>query len=103
MIIETLTVTTTPTSIADLLDTARGTTRAKNGRVSGFNFRVDIAETEPVLIEEADTDTAVTLLDPANGQTFGSWTDIDMRQSLLSVASGTVDVGMIASQGGAGK
>lgn len=103
MIIETLTVTTTPTSIASLLDTARGGVRTKNGRVEGFSFRVGIAETEPLLIEETDTDTAVVLLDPENGQTFASWTDIDMAQSLLSVTTGTVDVGMIASQGGAGK
>jgi hypothetical protein len=103
MIIEILTVTTTPTTISDLLETARGGARTKNGRVEGFNFRVDVSETVAVLIEESDTSAAVTLLDPANGQTFAAWTDIDMDQSLLSAASGTVDVGMIASQSGAGK
>ena len=102
MIIETLTVTTVPTSIAALLDVARSSTRVKSGQVDGFNFRVPTTETEAVLITEVDTNTAVVLLDPANGQTFASWTDIDMQQTLLSVASGTVAVGMIASQRGAG-
>ena len=103
MIIETLTVTTTPTSVAALLDTARSTSRSKNGRITGYNFRVAITETEPVLVEEADTVAAVTLLDPANDQPFASFTDFDINQCLLSVGTGTVDVQVIISQCGAGQ
>ncbi len=103
MIIETITVTTTPATILSLLETARGTARTKNGKITGYLFRVNPTETEPVLVEEADTSSAVTLLDPANDQPFASFTDFDLNQSLLSVASGTVAVGIIISQDGAGQ
>ena len=98
MIIETITVTTTPTSILALLNTARSTTRAKNNLVDSIMFRIDSTSTKVVSIEEVDTDTAVTLLDPANTQPFAAFEAFNLEESLLSVDSATVAVGIIASQ-----
>ena len=108
MIIETVTVTTTPTSILALIQTARGESTATNNVASGQNdhvteilFRCDSAGLEKVYIEESNTGTAVTLLNPLDQitpQNFASFSNVDLRSTLLSAETTTVSVGIIASQ-----
>jgi hypothetical protein len=91
MIIETITVTTIPSTLLELIQTAR-TGFEKSSTVSDVIMRVtDIATTEPVLSESVEdgvaaTVTPVTILDPLNGQTFAS------------LGTGTQTVGLICSQ-----
>ena len=100
MIIGTLTVTTTPTTIFDLVETARGTDLNKSDAITEALFRTPSIGTAKIYIEETGTATAVTLLDPADGQAFASYSDFDLKQCLLSSESGSVSVGIVASQVG---
>lgn len=101
MIIETLTVTTTPTSLLDLLNTARSTVATKSPKISSVLFRIDTGSLKVVSAEDVNTVESVIILDPGNTiqpQPFASYEGFNLEESLISVDSGTVAVGMIASQ-----
>lgn len=100
MIIETLTVTPTPTSIYSLLVTAGRdlVAEGKDLTIKTLNFRIDEASVKVVYASEADTVTPVILVDPAKGQPYAHHDDYNLHQTLLSVGSDTVLIGLIASQ-----
>ena len=101
MIIETITVTTTPTSIKDLIETARGgALTGSTTRVDSMLFEVPTDSTGVVKIEQSDgeTNTPVTLLDAANTRWAASFPAFKLEEVLLSVASGTQAVGILAPQ-----
>jgi len=97
MIAEKITVTTTPTTIHSLICQARGEALG-NDNIKSVMFRT--SGSAAVLMEEKNTNTAVTMLDPANDQPFIAYEDFNLTNIKLSVASATAEVEVIASQTG---
>jgi len=95
MIIETITVTTTPTSLKALIETARGTTLLLKS-CQGIIIRNDSGVI--ILGSDPETDTPITLLDPAVPQNFESHIATNIGRTLLSVGAGTAVVGVVISQ-----
>ena len=100
MIIEVITVTTTPTSLINLLAAAGRDLAAegKTAKARSVAFRLPVASTDVVRCEEVGTQSPVVLLDPANGQPYESHLEVNLHQTLLSVSALTSSVGLIVSQ-----
>ena len=97
MIIETITVTTTPTTLYDLLIAAGRTDLAnKTTGIKSVTLRVDESASEIVYAEDKDTVAKIKILDPANSQPYESHIDSSLSQTLLS-ASANVSVGVLIS------
>ena len=64
MKVERITVTTTPTSIKDLMDTQRAATKARvPSKARNITLKYDVAETVPVYVSDAETTNQVKVLD----------------------------------------
>ena len=100
MIIEIVTVTTTPKSLYDLLVAAGRDPEAerKSESIKSVSFRLPEVSTDVVYCSDKDTVAPVILLDPANAQPYESHLDANLHRTFLSVSAGTSDVGMIVSQ-----
>jgi hypothetical protein len=95
MVIEKLTVTTTPTSILDLIITARGSYEGNT-----YSTAVQIKSSSAgvaVLAEDLDTANPISILDPNDLLTYESHVSFNLAEMLLSVAAGTQEVDLIAS------
>jgi len=94
MIIEEITVTTTPTPLYDLL-AVTGRDMPSTPTVSACSLRaidsVVIMGSDPLSVRP------VVFCDPANGQPFESHMTMNLYQTLLSVDSGTAKVGVVIS------
>ncbi len=102
MIIEKVTVTDTPTSVKELITTARpnlpdGHTIPEKCKTITVKYAA--TETAVVLLSDEDTTTPITLLDNVTEKyKFSSIDDFSLTEALLSVASGTVLVDVIISE-----
>lgn len=97
MIIETISVTTTPTSLKDLIvATGRTDLGNKQYNTRSVSFRVAEDATEIVYASESDTVNPVILLNPATAQPYESHLDSNINTTLLH-ASANVTVGVIIS------
>lgn len=103
MIVEQITVTTTPTSVRELLVTARpnlpeGHSVPEKGKTITLKYAE--AETKVVLLSDENTTTPITALDNVTeGIRSVSIDDFSLTEALLSVASDTVAVDVIISEG----
>jgi len=103
MIIEEISVTSSPTKLLDLINTARSQVSfIGNIKVSSIAYRIDSSVVEAVFCAEDDTATAIKLMDPTLDvpQLYASHEETDIDQIILSVVAGPVSVGVIASQKG---
>jgi len=98
MISEQLEITTTPTTIAALLNTARSAT-VNATKIVGIMLRYDITETAVVTLSDADSVAGAVVLDAATEQLYStSFRQFDTQKALLSCDTGTVVVHLIAEQ-----
>lgn len=95
MIIETVSLTTTPKTILALLE-EKGRSFSPNTKIRSVTVRIDEGSTATVSVSEANTVAPVKLLDPANSQPYASTLDAALAITKLS-ASGNVNVGLIIS------
>lgn len=98
MIIETVHVTTTPTSIYDLL-VATGRSDIEFQRAASVkSMSLRILETSTVTVYGSDANSVapVKFLDPLNAQPYESHLDSSLHETLLS-ASEAVDIGLVIS------
>lgn len=100
MLVEKITVTTSPTSVYDLIKTARPTkSQGVSSKCKTITFKYAAAETKVVLLSDADTTTPITLLDNAmENIRAASIDDFSITEALLSVAADTVLVDIIISE-----
>ena len=102
MIIENITVTATPTTIAQLVATARSATLGTQmkGIVGDLTVRYDLATSTVIWAEEVESVAPVELL---HGDTEGirlvTLEDIDLTKILLSVSTGTQVIEIIFNRG----
>jgi len=98
MLSEQITVTTTPITIAELLNTARGETVAAT-KIVGIMLRYDITETAVVTLSDENSVAGAVVLDAATEQLYSSsFRQFDTTKALLSCDTGTVVVHLIAEQ-----
>ena len=96
MIIETVTVTTTPTSLYSLINTERSSVLPEEQHhCVGLTIRN--LGTVDILISDPDTNTPVLACDASESQIFESHLTQNIHQTLLS-ASENVTAGIIISQ-----
>lgn len=91
-IIETVTVTTTPTSLATLLEV---NDQNIYGEVEAV---LEINSTAVLQAETADTTLPITVGDLANGRRGVMFTNIKLAEILLSVETGTGTVEILAGR-----
>ena len=96
MIIETLTVTNTPTSILDLIIAVRGS-YAGSTQQDAYQFKLPADAVSAVLAEDASTQNPIQLVSPGD-QPYESNNAFDMREMFLSVESGTQDIEVIITR-----
>jgi hypothetical protein len=103
MIIETVTVTTTETSLKDLINEARVNGEARNdvanSKCSMIRLRCVPDAAVAVKMSEANTVTPVAVLDAPNGIFTAAFNHFDFDQVSLKVAADTLDVEVIIEQG----
>ena len=98
MIVERVTVTTTPTSIKALIDTARGVLNTPAKCIS-ISLKYNALETKVVKMSDAKTANAVTILDNVTeGIPDCSFDNFDISQVLLNTTATTIGVDVIISQ-----
>lgn len=98
MIAEVITVTTTPTSIAALIATARSLAAIAVTKCSQVKLKCAVDAAITVSIKEAGSVAGVVILDAPNGQFSTEIAMFDFSQALLSSASGTVAVQVLVEQ-----
>lgn len=97
MIIENITVTSTPTSLYDLLVSAgRTDLESKQYNVRSISARIDQASSVIVYASDPNTIIPVVLVDPANSQPYESHIDSNLHQTMLSAGSSVI-LGVIIS------
>ena len=110
MLAETVTVSTTPTSIRDLIATVRGVD-AENipYKCVGVMFKYGPSETavvsltDPLAGDKPASAVGVTVLDVVNQNLISSsMTQFDIIQPLLSCDTGTVSVEIVVTQAARG-
>jgi hypothetical protein len=95
-IVETIEITPTPTSIADLLTTAGRTDHVAHEKCQAISLRVDEASDAVIYISDANTQTPVKLLNPSELQPYSAHYAYDVRDVILH-ASSTISVGIVIS------
>lgn len=95
MIVETVVVTDSPTSLIELVNTARGVIYDGPIECKGIIVR---SPTLPIYLSDKYTTTPVLLADTDDGQPFASHIDSNIYQSMLSTDTGSSTVGLIISQ-----
>ena len=104
MLSEQITVTTEPTSIRQLIATARGVAVGKiQIKCTGIMVRYGNIETAVVTLTDTvaggGSNTGAVVLDADNEDLLStSWSDFGINKSLLNCDSGTVDVHVIVTQ-----
>ncbi len=99
MLAEKITVTTTPTSIKDLIDTARGSSSNVPAKCVGIELRYDITESAVVSIADPNSVNSAIILDAANETLVRTrFRQFDIVQVLLSCSANTVEVHVIVEQ-----
>ncbi len=99
MLSEQITITTTPTSIYDLLVTARGSSDKIPKKCIGIKLRCLAAETATVTLSDPNSSTGAIVL----AATTESLVNITFKQfnielALLSCSTGTVNVHLVVEQ-----
>ena len=92
--IETITVTTTPTKLIALIGAARGGITIKQPTTKSIIVRS--LDDVKVMVREPSTVSPVPLLDPVNDQKFATL-DTGPWEIFLSCESGTASVGVITT------
>jgi len=96
--IEVLTVTTTPTSLRDLIETARSITLPDLVSVRQLIMKVAQDVTDIVYLEDPDTVTPVRALDPAESEWSVAFPVRKLDDVILSSGAGDVEVEIIIGQ-----
>lgn len=98
MISEQIIVTTTPTSIRELLLTARAADKVPPKCV-GIVLRYGISETVTVTLDDPNSSTGAVILDATGeGLVSASFKQFNLELALLSCSSSTVTVHVIIEQ-----
>jgi hypothetical protein len=95
MITEQITVTTTFTSIKDLIETARSATL---GNSKCVGVKLTYTDTVEITMKDTESIVPITILDGTNSIVFAEFITIDFDKVLLKAASGTVAVNVIVEQ-----
>ncbi|MCK5605974.1 hypothetical protein KAR91_29015 [Candidatus Pacearchaeota archaeon] len=100
MLSEQITVTTTPTSIQQLIATARGTyLTVIPAKSVGIMLRYGIGETAIVSLSDEGSNTGAVVLDKANENLISTTlSQFSIEKALLSCNTGTVIVHIIVNQ-----
>jgi hypothetical protein len=104
MLSEQITVTTTPTSIRQLIATARGTAVANIPRdCTGIQLRYASSETAIVTLTDTDhgggSNTGAVVLDAANQSLLSaSFEQYEIQNTLLNCNAGTVTVHVVITR-----
>ncbi len=102
MLSEQITVTTTATSIFELLVAARGATTPSNPiptKCTGIKLRYDSAESNTVTLSDSNSSTGAVVLD-ASGESLVnvSFAQFSLTKALLKSSSGNVTVHLVVEQ-----
>ncbi len=96
MIIETVTVTTVPTSIHDLIISVRTNLGAKSEKCKSIVVRNFSGN--DILASDSATVVPVLICDVSESQGFASFSDVNLHQTFLSASLTGSSVGLIISQ-----
>ncbi|MCP4612096.1 MAG: hypothetical protein GY845_25645 [Planctomycetes bacterium] len=95
MIAEQITITTTFTSVKDLIESNRIGTL---GNTKCVGIKLTYADTIVITMKEEGTVIPVTILDGTNSITSAEFKTIDFDKVLLKTASSTADVNLVVEQ-----
>ena len=99
MISEQLTVTTTPTTIKELLETARSVADFKPTKCVGIKLRCAATETVTVALTDENSVIGAVVLDAAGENlVVANFKQFNIDKALLSCSAGTITVHIIVEQ-----
>ena len=99
MLSEQITVTTTPTSIYDLLVAARGSSDKLPKKCIGIKLRYLAAETATITLSDANSDTgAIILAAQTESLVNVTFKQFNIDLALLSCSAGTVVLHLVVEQ-----